>query len=376
MQERRFISKRQYRLLLACSLMLIFTTQSIGAFLTSCVLTVLFFVVNRIVFRKITNTRVCWGIFAFSAAILGEVVGTLSYVLSFTIPMPSFFLLPGTTFLYLSAPVFYEMSHSKKKGIDKACGNAFLFYAVDGLLISCVREVLGLGSVLGYKMVFMKSLKIPFLSHSSGAALLVLLSLIVMTVLKDHDTQAHWILRDQESGNISYPGISLSEEKKTIGLILSLLLYSLFSGGIGSVVILYAPSELLRVEHIVLYATITTALVFTLIVKGFKLSDLVDEQRFLPLLAIIMVSLPMVYYQSRLNAVETVDLKNFIVMWIILVVGVWLSFVACLFYTHVINSRLMFGKQPRYLEGVPFVIVHILLLLIVLMPWLNVLQNV
>jgi len=376
MQERRFISKRQYRLLLACSLMLIFTTQSIGAFLTSCVLTGLFFLVNRIVFRKISNHRICWGIFAFSAALLGEAVGVLSRVLTIKIPLPSFFLLPCTTFLYLSAPVFYEISHSEDNGVDKACANAFLFYAVDGLLISCVREVLGLGSVLGYRMVFMKSLKIPFLSHSSGAALLVLLSLILMTVLKDHDTQAHWILREEESGDVSYPGISLATEKKTIGLSLSLLLYSLLSGGIGSVMILYAPSELLRAEHIVLYSTITTVLVFTLIIKGFKLSDLVDEQRFLPLLAIIMASLPMVYYQSRLNAVETIELKGFIVMWIILVVGVWLSFVACLFYVHVINSRLMFGKQPRYLEGVPFVIVHILLILIVLMPWLNVLQNV
>ena len=115
--------------------------------------------------------------------------------------------------------------------------------------------------------------------------------------------------------------------RKWIGMILSLLIYSLLSGGIGSVVILYAPAEMRRPEHIVLYATIITALVFTLIIKGFKLSEFVDEQRFLPLLAIIMVSLPMVYYQNRLNAVETVDLKGFIVMWIILVVGVWLSFV-------------------------------------------------
>ena len=376
MQERRFISTRQYRLLLACSLMLIFTTQSVGAFLTSCVLTALFFLVNRIAFRKISNPRICWGIFAFSAAILGEAVGALSRILPFTIPMPSFFLLPCATFLFLSAPVFYEISHSEETGIDKACANAFLFYAIDGLLISVVREVLGLGAIVGYQMSFMKSLKIPFLSHSSGAALLVLFSLILMTVLKSHDTQARWILRVEESGDVSYPGISLPREKQTIGMILSLLIYSLLSGGIGSVVILYAPAEMRRPEHIVLYATIITALVFTLIIKGFKLSEFVDEQRFLPLLAIIMVSLPMVYYQNRLNAVETVDLKGFIVMWIILVVGVWLSFVACLFYVHVINGRLMFGKQPRCLEGVPFVIVHILLALIVLMPWLNVLQNV
>ena len=376
MQERRNISKRQYRFLLACSLMLVFTTPGIPAFLSACVQLAIFFLINRAVFRKISNKRICWGFFAFSAAALGEVVWLTSRLLTFRIPTPSFLLLPCSSFLFLSAPVFQEISESDDDALVKASGNAFLFFAVDGLLISLIRETFGIGEIAGYKMEFLKTIKLPWLNQASGAALLVLVSLLLLALLKRGDTGIQWIMRVKNDEEESYPGISLSREKKTLSLMLGLLVFALVSGGIGSVLLLYAPPVIRSPEHVVLFATVITICVFTLIVKVFKLTDLVDEQRFLPLVAIVMVSLPMEFYLARLGETVVVDIKVTLVWWISILVGVWLTFAVCLFYVHVIHSRLMFGKQPRCLEGVPFVILHILLVLTVLMPWLGVLQNV
>ncbi len=376
MQERRYISKRQYRFLLASSLMLVFTTPGIPAFLSSCVQLVLFFLINQAIFRKVSNKRVCWGVFAFSAAFLGEVVGLLSRLLMISIPTPSMLLLPCSSFLFLSAPVFQECADSDDDGLMKAGGNAFLFYFVDGLLISLIREAFGAGTIAGFKVDFLSSVQFPWLSQASGAALLVLVSLLLVSLMKRRDTEIRWSLRVQEDEEESYPGISLPREKKTLSMMLGLLVFALVSGGVGSVLLLYAPSEIRRPEHIVVFATVITILVFTLIVKVFHLADLIDEQRFLPLAAIIMVALPMEFYLARLGETGVTDIRTILVWWISMVVGVWLTFAICLLYVHVIHSRLMFGKQPRCLEGVPFVILHILLVLIVLMPWLDVLQNV
>ena len=56
-------------------------------------------------------------------------------------------------------------------------------------------------------------------------------------------------------------------------------------------------------------------------------------------------------------------------------VGVWLFTTLVVAYIRSIYERLMFGKQPSCLEGIPLIVLHVLLAMIVFMPWTDVLAR-
>ena len=64
-----------------------------------------------------------------------------------------------------------------------------------------------------------------------------------------------------------------------------------------------------------------------------------------------------------------------IIWWIALMVGVWPFTAAVVAYARSINGRLLFGKQPKCLEGIPLIVLHILLAMVVFMPWTQVMAN-
>ena len=58
-----------------------------------------------------------------------------------------------------------------------------------------------------------------------------------------------------------------------------------------------------------------------------------------------------------------------------IMVGVWLFTAIVIAYTRAIQGRLLFGKHPKCLEGIPFIVLHVLLAMIVFMPWTQVLEK-
>lgn len=376
MQENVYISKKQFYITVSFALMLLCTTGSLKVFLSSCVQFVLFALINLLAIRYIKNHRICWGIFALSAAVIGEIATLLSQFLSFPVPMPTFFLLPESTFLYLSVPLFYYMLESGETGIDSGYGKGFLFYIWDGVLISLIREVVGFDSFFGKKLGIFENRDVQILTHSSGATTLVILSILLIATLKRNDSGKNWIMGWNNYEEKKYQGMSFSREKTFFRLMLCMLATDVVAGGISVVYLLYAPEILRQPGHVVLYATLLTFALFTLMIKAFKLEDEVDESPFLPLISIVKVSLPLVFYLRRFELSNSMAVTTFVVWWVALVIGVWFSFTVVLFYLHVLDRRLMFCKIPRCLQGIPFIILHILLAQLILMPLLDVISNV
>ena len=56
-------------------------------------------------------------------------------------------------------------------------------------------------------------------------------------------------------------------------------------------------------------------------------------------------------------------------------VGVWIFTTVVIAYTRSIHGRLLFGRQPKYFEGIPLIVLHVLLAMIVFMPWTQILAN-
>ena len=374
MDEYQCISKKQYCILLAFSLELIFTTSSVPAFCSAAIQIILFTLVNLFVFSKISNKRVCWGIFLFLAALMGEGMLFLSDYLPDSFSSGGFFLLPASTFLFLTAPIFDYISEDKRVSAEDLFRGS-IFFVPAGILISTVRELFGLASFLGIEVPGFSRWKIRFFGHTAGAAILVLGVLVAVSWWKSLGEEKKWLLDTSEKRSRIYHPISAKAERRFIVLTFCMLIYYLIFSAIGAVTIYSAPLSLIKPAHIVLVSAVTSILILTLLVKIFRISETMDEYFYLPLLGVITTSTPLIVYTGYLDLPTQTVSPEKIVWWIALMFGVWLFTGIVIAYARSINERFLFGKQPRCLEGIPFILLHVLLAMIVFAPWTQVLTS-
>lgn len=375
MKEKGYISTKQYRILLSFALLMIFTTSSLPAFCGACVQIIVFLLLNREVFLRVSNKRISWGVFLITAALMGEGVYFLSPYLPASFSSEGFFLLPASTFLFLSVPMFDYFDAEHQISLPEIW-RGFFYFVPAGIVISMLRELFGNASVCGVYFESLTRYEIRFFAHTSGSALLVLVSLLFLYFLKNGESDTPTVMDTKEQRSRIFRPISLAKEKRFLLLSLCLLIYVLLFGAIGILLIFHVPSFLHQPAHIVLLSSVVSTLLFTLIVKGLKQSETLDEYNYVPFLSVITTSIPLIFYMRDLVLPSDVSTGMRILWWSALTVGVWLFSVAVIAYCRVINGRLLFGKQPRCLEGIPLIVLHVLLAMIVFMPWTQVLINI
>ena len=153
------------------------------------------------------------------------------------------------------------------------------------------------------------------------------------------------------------------------------LVYDTLFGVFGILFVHSAPAEFLKSSHFVLLSVITTILLLTPLVKIFRLSETMDKYFYVPILCVITTSIPLVFYARYLEAAQHPISAERIIWWAMLMVGVWLFTAIVIAYTRSIQGRLLFGKHPKCLEGIPMIVLHVLLTMIVFMPWTEVLEK-
>ena len=373
MNEPRCISEKQYSILLSFALMLIFTTGSVLSFFGALFQVVLFCLLMREVFTRVSNPRICWGIFLVSSAAMSEVAMSLSHLLPEAFPESSFFLLPASTFLFLSAPMFGYFSKEKQIALPEM-GRGFLYYAISGLFLSTIREIGGSASFCGLSISALGKAPVPFLGHTAASALLVLLDLVLLPGILSSEEQANRILQTEEGLLRKYHPISLSKEQQIVKLFLCVLVYDVLFGVMGALALPNLPGEWRHPTHVVVLSTLFSLILFTLIVRLFRQGETLDEYRYVPLLGVLTTSLPLIFFMRDVAFTDESKMKE-ILLWISVMIGVWIALVVVISFIRVIHGRLLFGKRPRTLEGVPFVILNVTLALMVFMPWTSVLPH-
>ena len=368
MSEYICISKKQYCILLSFALMLIFTTATLQVFVSACAQVLIFCLINLLVFRTISKKRICWGIFLILAALMGEAMLALTDILPIFTANQGFYLLPASTFLFLSAPMFGYFDEEHTISV-KACAEGLLYYVVCGLVISTIREAFGTGEIWNRAVPCLSHIKLTCLRHSVSAAFLVMLSLILLPLFFGGAKGKKYCLQTEEGRSKKYSTICLQEEKDFVKLNLCLLIYDLIFAAISAVLVKFGPEWIQKSAHIVLISSLISVSIFTLIVLIFKQKENLDRYRFLPLLGVITTTLPMMLYVNYYRVGGGDFSSEQILWWIAFVIGVWLTSVIIISYTRVVQDRLIFGKQPRLLEGMPFIVLQVFLAMIVLMPW-------
>ena len=375
MKDKKYISTKQYRILLSFALMLIFTTSSVPAFVCAAVQVLFFCILSAVVFSHISNKRICWGIFLMFAALMGEGMLFVSEYLPEAFSEAGFFLLPASTFLFLSIPMFDYFGEGKSISLSDM-RSGLIYYASTGLIISTFREAFGRSSICGRYLEGLEKIQISFFSHTAGSALLVLFSLLLLYFFKNDGEEEPCVMETEEVRSRVFRPISLMKERRFIILCLCMLLYDILYGAVGIMVVFRVPSVLHRPAHIVLLSSFVSLVLLTLIVKGFRQTDTFDEYNYVPFLGVITTSLPLIFYMRDLLLPSDLSMPVKILWWSALTIGIWLFTVVVIAYARVINGRLLFGKQPRCLEGIPLIILHVLLALIVFMPWTEILVNI
>lgn len=375
MSEYTCISKKQYCILLSFALMLIFTTSSLQIFVAACAQVLLFCLANLAVFQKIENKRISWSVFLVLSALAGEGMLVVSNVASLELPTSGIFLLPASTFLYLSAPMFGYFDDTHTISVSEM-GKGYLYYVLCGAVIAALRELFGAATIWNQPVSCFAHIKVPCLGHTVGAAFLVLLSLILIPSMFSIEENSGYCLQTESGRTRKYSSIQLQTEKDFVNLSLCLLIYNLVFGAVSATVVELVPVSLHQPTHVVSFSSITSITLFTLIIWIFKRTRTLDQYRYIPLLGVITTSMPMIYYMNYLrigeNGVSTIN----VLWWIGLMIGVWITSVVIVIYTRVVKNRLLFGKQPRVLEGMPFVILQVLLAILVFMPWTSVLPAI
>ena len=374
MNENRCISLKQYRILLSFSLLLIFTTSSLPSFFSAAVQVILFCLIHMFVFSHIKNKRVCWAIFMVMAAAFGEGMSFLSGYLPSAVSAGGFFLLPASTFLFLAVPMFDYYSEEKALAFSDIA-RGILFYLPVGFMISAIREICGLDMVMGEHFDVLDKVHLHFFEHTAGSALLVLFALVCLHAVKMDDSGRSYLLDTSEHREKKYRPISGKSEKRFLVLSLCVLVYDTLFGVLGILFVHSVPEEFLKPSHFVLLATLMTVLLLTPLVKIFRLSETMDKYFYVPLLCVITTSIPLVFYAGFLEEpAHSISVRQ-IVWWAALMVGVWLFTTIVIAYSRSIQGRLLFGKHPACLEGIPFIVLHVLLAMIVFMPWTEVLEK-
>lgn len=372
--KQRSISEKQYCIILSFALMMIFTTGSVLLFLTSFVEVLLFLAIMIPVSKNVENTTIRRAVFMLTPALIGEVIWLLNDMFSLNIPMVGFWLLPGATVLFLLAPLARVNSRNHDLTFEDIF-HGVTYYFVNGGLIALLREALSFDTFCGIKLDVFDKIRMPLFGHASGGALLVILSLLLLRALRVSDTGTNYVLNTSTGMQKKYRPISKTTEKDFVMLNIGMLIYDVIFAGVGVIIILQVPSSLRRQSHIVTYSTILSLLLLFVVFTIIKRKDVFEKHTYLPLLTVIRSSLPMIFYTNHLTASIGNQAESQIIWWIVLILAVWLCSTIALFYIHVISGRLLFGKQPDFMEGIPFVLLHCLLALIVFMPWMDVLTN-
>lgn len=374
MSESKCITLKQYRILLSFSLLLIFTTSSLPAFFSAAVQVILFCLIQLFFFSHIKNKRVCLGIFMVLAAAFGEGMYYLSEYLPASVSSGGFFLLPASTFLFLTVPMFDYFSEEKALSFSDIF-RGILFYLPVGFIIATFREICGKGSVLGEHFDALDKVHVNFFEHTAGSALLVLFALVCLHAVKNDGLDKTWILDTSEQRMKKYRPISGKSEKRFLLLSICVLVYDTLFGVSGILFVHSVDERLLMPAHFVLLSVITTVVLLTPLVKIFRLSETMDKYFYVPLLCVITTSIPLVFYARYLEAPAHSISAERIVWWATLMVGVWFFTAIVIAYTRSIQGRLLFGKHPKCLEGIPLIVLHVLLTMIVFMPWTEVLEK-
>lgn len=282
-------------------------------------------------------------------------------------------------YLLILVPLLVDMATDPKKYKGFSAVKSFGFFSCMIAAVAFIRELLGFGSVAGTRIISAGSEPVPFLSHTSGAAFLLLVLTLLILFICRRITGTRYVLAvlDEPAHFSKMPVLKRAEE-------LDNLFCALFS--------------LLAVEPIALILVLLTAYVFPqdiafeyILLSGAVLQGLVLGMLYIfagknnPYVGRMLRLSWIVPVQTLVLAIPfSLGLKSLIInrgiptsliAVVVYLVCAWVLLVCFLLFAKSVRRKLLFGRRPEILTGLPLYLLIGGLLLIVLSGFLPVSVN-
>lgn len=368
--EKRYLSKNQYSILLAYSIMAIFTSDSLKVALMASCVTAVFLLLWIPLASLLRANGGTWIIYGLTVAAFSFVLYYLQDIMPFAIPEMHSFLLPGISFLFLLAPLINEVTGAEKNRENRGYALlAFGYYSSMVIVISFIRELFGYHKMFGETISFIpESMYVSVFAHTSGSAILVILMMLIYRFICSKARKEHLILAVEQNADSKIVHLQREEDLALFrALVIRFFAHLLAAAAV--MVCVHFFSGLFDSIYLLTITCVGVAVIFHLIFFSIEALRPILYRPY-PFVSFVLILLLPFNYMAQ--TIDTSGRSAWITMIICygLVALLSLGTSVGMLYERSISRRLIFGETPDCLKGIPFQVIQVLLLLVIFFPLL------
>lgn len=228
------------------------------------------------------------------------------------------------------------------------------------LFVSFIREIFGYGTLLGTRVIAKSLQPLPLMAHPTGAAFLILLLTLSALHIYRRITGTHQVLSViEESGTSSRQPVLIRKQEldSLYSALYCLLITALVMISLYLLSVLVLPADM-PFDIILMIAVILQGMVMGLmhLLSG-RNSPNISRILLLPwLIPVQTIVLLIPYSQEFRGFLLGKGTINGLVGLLFYLVCSWIFAVSLLLFTRSVKRRLLFGKRPEMLSGLPLLL--------------------
>jgi len=316
----------------------------------------------------------------FFAALCAAGIASLTALIPVNGLVSHAFPLPGTIYLLILVPLLTDQANNRKDYPLRLTVRLAGIFIGMFLILSFLREWLGFGTLAGKHLMDSASPVLPLLQHISGAAFLSCFLMIGFLLLfrKLSGRKTVLAISGENSNKAIQPVLVRGDEIRRLQTALLALLILILSSICLIGLEIYLPGDLFPADAvlpvaIVLQAVFAGLMYFILGRNRSILSDYFTNPWVIPVQTAVIL-LPLSFPISTFMQQEGL-IPALIGMLLYLLIA-WSIVIAFLLFRRSLRRKLLFGRRPDILSGLPMMLLITALLLMILTGFGAIPQNI
>lgn len=369
MHDEVYLDKSSFLIVATYMIVAVFQSANVIAAIVTAVLLFLTQVFMRLLFPLLFR-RISLRALPFIATAMTAVIGALMYLLlervfGVKIQNDSVFF-PFPSVIFLAIPMFIAQTQEQADFSMRKISRYFAVFAPFFLAVSAIREILGFGRILGVPVLSSDTGPLPFLTHSSGAALLVLFLMTLIFVAVRNLLKRRFILDTREPFFRHQPVVERQTEMKRVFLMLAALLLTIFPAVLLYAFCFYVYTP--EYPYLLVLAVLTIGIgqgCFRLLFSRRKdfLSAYFSVAYILPIQTIILALPGSILFSITTEQTDVMFFTGVLLSYLVLACGVS-AFV--FLFIRSLRRKALFGNRPDIFRGIPYLLLILSLSLLVL----------
>ena len=300
----------------------------------------------------------------YVSVLLSAVIGVLIYQLYGMLPISiisqSFLPLQDPVFLLILVPLLIDQAQSPDIYPLRLAGQQAGLFAGMILLVSFIREITGYGTLLGTRVIAESLQLLPLMTHTTGAAFLLLLLVLTALYLYRRITGTHRVLSVLEDSGL-YPRQPVLVRKQELEYLYSALISLLVTAsvmiGLYLLNVFILPADIAFGTILILAIVLQGICILLLHLLSGRNSPNISRILLLPWLIPVQTIVLVIPFSQEMKAfVMGESLLGGSLGLLLYLVCSWILAVILLLFIRSVKRRLLFGNRPEILSGLPLLL--------------------